>query len=830
MGASDQGVIGASVRRKEDQRFLTGAGQFTDDVNPANHVHAFFLRSPHAHAKIRKIDTSKAKAASGVVAIFTSEDLTGVNGLPCGWLITGTDGKPMNEPPHPVLAQGKVRYVGDPVALVIAETPNEAKDAAELIDVDYEVLPAVVNCVDALNAGAPQIHDGAPGNKCYTWALGDKAAVDAAFAKAAHVSKLDIVNNRLIPNAIEPRAAVASYNRADDSYTLYVTSQNPHVERLLMTAFVLGLPEHKVRVIAPDVGGGFGSKIYLYPEETAMVWASKRVNRPIKWAAERSESFLADAHGRDHVTHAELACDKDGKFLAMRVHTTAAMGAYLSTFASCIPTILYATLLAGQYTTPSIYAEVTASFTNTAPVDAYRGAGRPEATYVVERLAHQAGVDLGIAQDEVRRRNFIRTFPYQTPVALVYDTGNYDATLDEAKKMADVAGFPARKAEAAKRGKLRGIGYASYIEACGIAPSNVAGALGARAGLFEAGEVRVHPTGSVTVFTGSHSHGQGHETTFAQVVASRLGIPIENVDVVHGDTGRVLFGMGTYGSRSLAVGGTAIVKAVDKIIAKGKKIAAHLLEAAEADIEFKDGKFTVAGTDKSKAFGEISLAAYVPHNYPLDKLEPGLNETAFYDPANFTFPAGAHICEVEIDPDTGSVAVVAFTACDDFGNIINPMIVEGQVHGGVAGTRAGAARELRLRQGQRTAADRQLHGLCDAARRRRAVVQSRHQSYAMHAQSARCKGLRRGRCDRRTGGDDERGARCACIGRRQISRHARVARAGVERDPVGEIGVERRPPCTHSNLSAQRAWRTPPRRSRNPAAGRWPAVKASSAR
>ena len=501
---------------------------------------------------------------------------------------------------------------------------------------------------------------------------------------AAHVSKLDIVNNRLIPNAIEPRAAVASYSRGEDSYTLHVTSQNPHVERLLMTAFVLGLPEHKVRVIAPDVGGGFGSKIYLYPEETAMVWASKRVNRPIKWTAERSESFLADAHGRDHVTHAELALDKDGKFLAMRVHTTAAMGAYLSTFASCIPTILYATLLAGQYTTPVIYAEVTAVFTNTAPVDAYRGAGRPEATYVVERLVHQAGVDLNIAQDEIRRRNFIRSFPYQTPVALVYDTGGYDATLDGAMKSADVAGFAARKTEAAKRGKLRGIGYASYIEACGIAPSNVAGALGARAGLFEAGEVRVHPTGSVTVFTGSHSHGQGHETTFAQVVAGRLGIPVENVDVVHGDTGRVLFGMGTYGSRSLSVGGTAIVKALDKIVAKGKKIAAHLLEAAESDIEFKDGKFTVAGTDKAKAFGEVALAAYVPHNYPLDKLEPGLNETAFYDPTNFTFPAGTHICEVEIDPDTGTTQIVNFTACDDFGNVINPMIVEGQVHGGLA--------------------------------------------------------------------------------------------------------------------------------------------------
>ena len=683
MGAIESGFIGQSVKRKEDARFLTGAGQYTDDVTMPNQTQAYFLRSPHAHAKIRGIDTSKAKKAPGVVAIFTGADLEGVNGLPCGWLITSVDGTPMKEPPHHVLAKGKVRYVGDHVAIVIAETLDQAKDAAELIDVDYEVLPAAVNSVDALKSGAPQIHDEAPGNKCYTWAIGDKAAVDAAFAKAAHVTTLDIVNNRLVPNAIEPRAAVASWTRADDSYLLYVTSQNPHVERLLMTAFVLGLPEHKVRVIAPDVGGGFGSKIYLYAEETAMVWASKRVGRPIKWVADRSEAFLSDAHGRDHVTKAELAMDKDGKFLALRVHTTANMGAYLSTFASCIPTILYATLLAGQYTTPVIYCEVTASFTNTAPVDAYRGAGRPEATYVIERIVHQAAVEMGIPQDEIRRRNFIRKFPYQTPVALLYDTGGYDACLDEAMKIADVKGFAARKAESAKRGKLRGLGYASYIEACGIAPSNVAGALGARAGLFEAGEVRVHPTGSVTVFTGSHSHGQGHETTFSQVVATRLGIPVENVDVVHGDTGRVLFGMGTYGSRSLAVGGTAIVKALDKIVAKGKKIAAHLLEAAESDIEFKDGKFSVAGTDRSKTFGEIALCAYVPHNYPLDKLEPGLNETAFYDPTNFTFPAGTHICEVEVDPDTGVVQVASFSACDDFGNIINPMIVEGQVHGGL---------------------------------------------------------------------------------------------------------------------------------------------------
>jgi aerobic carbon-monoxide dehydrogenase large subunit len=688
MGANDTtgvaSVIGQSVLRKEDARFLTGTGQYTDDVSMPRQTHAYFLRSPHAHAAIRSIDVVKAKALPGVVDIFTGADLTGVNGLPCGWLITGSDGKPMNEPPHPVLAQGKVRYVGDAVALVIAETVDQAKDAAEAIVVDYDVLPAVVNVVDALQSGAPQLHEQAPGNKCYTWALGDRSAVEAAFAKAAHVTKLDIVNNRLVPNAIEPRAALASYNRADDAYTLYVTSQNPHVERLLMTAFVLGLPEHKVRVIAPDVGGGFGSKIYLYAEETAMVWASKRVNRPIKWVAERSESFLTDAHGRDHVTHAELALDKDGRFLALRVQTTANMGAYLSTFASCIPTILYATLLAGQYTTPAIWCEVTAAFTNTAPVDAYRGAGRPEAAYVVERIVHQAAVEMGIPQDELRRRNFIREFPYQTPVALNYDIGNYDQTLDAAMKMADVAGFGARRDESQKRGKLRGLGYAAYIEACGLAPSNVAGALGARAGLFEAGEVRVHPTGSVTVFTGSHSHGQGHETTFAQIVAARLGVPVDNVSVVHGDTGRVPFGMGTYGSRSLAVGGTAIVKALDKIVAKGRKIAAHLLEAAETDIEFKDGKFSVAGTDRSKTFAEIALTAYVPHNYPLATLEPGLNETAFYDPTNFTYPAGTHICEVEIDPDTGVVEVAAFTACDDFGTIINPMIVAGQVHGGVA--------------------------------------------------------------------------------------------------------------------------------------------------
>src|SRR5574341_221643 len=589
----------------------------------------------------------------------------------------------MKEPKHPILADGKACYVGDPVALVVAETLEQARAAAALIDVVYEELPAVADTAGAKGAKSA-VHDEAPDNVCYTWAVGDQAATDAAIAGAAHVTKLQFRNNRLIPNAIEPRAANASYNPAVESYTLYVANQNPHVERLLMCAFVLGIPEHKMRVVAPDVGGGFGSKIFLYAEETALTWAAKQVGRPIKWTAERSESFLSDAHGRDHVTTAELACDPAGKFLAMRVHTTANLGAYLSTFASCVPTILYATLLAGQYATPKIFCEVTGVFTNTAPVDAYRGAGRPEATYVVERLVETAAHELGLDPAEIRRRNFIHEFPYATPVGLTYDTGDYDATLTRAIELADVKGYAGRKAASAAKGLKRGIGYSAYIEACGLAPSNIAGALGARAGLFEAGEGRVHPTGKVTVYTGSHSHGQGHETTFAQVVADKLGIALEDVDIQHGDTGKVLFGMGTYGSRSLAVGGTAIVKAVDKVIAKGKKIAAHLLEAAESDIEYANGEFKVAGTDKKKTIAEVAFAAYVPHNYPLDKLEPGLNESAFYDPTNFTFPAGSHICEVEIDPDTGHTRIVNFTAVDDFGKVINPMIVEGQVHGGLA--------------------------------------------------------------------------------------------------------------------------------------------------
>ena len=677
-------LIGTPVRRKEDYRFLTGNGQYTDDVTLPHQSYGYFVRSPHAHARITSIDAKEALASPGVIAVLTGDDMANdkVGGLPCGWLIHSIDGTPMKEPPHPALAHGKVRHVGDQVALVIAESLQQARDAAEKIEVVYDELPAVVSPANAA-AASTLVHDDVPANTCYTWGHGDKAATDAAFAKAAHVTTLEIVNNRLIPNAIEPRAVNASYTRQDDGYTVYVSNQNPHVERLLMGAFVLGLPESRLRIIAPDVGGGFGSKIFLYPEDVALTWASKKVGRPIKWTAERSESFLTDAHGRDHVTKAELAMDADGKFLAMRVHTVANMGAYLSTFASSVPTILYATLLAGQYATPAIYAEVHAVFTNTAPVDAYRGAGRPEATYVVERLVEAAAHELNTDPATLRRKNFIRTFPYATPVGLTYDTGDYEPCLARAQELADVAGFPARRAAAQQRGKLRGLGYSCYIEACGLAPSNIAGALGARAGLFEVGEIRVHPTGTVTVFTGSHSHGQGHETTFAQIVADRLGIALDAVEIVHGDTGRVPFGMGTYGSRSLAVGGSAIVKALDKIEAKAKKIAAHLLEASDADIEFSDGVFRVAGTDRTKTFGEVALTAYVPHNYPLDKLEPGLNENAFYDPTNFTYPSGAYICEAEVDPDTGESHVIKFTAVDDFGNVINPMIVEGQVHGGI---------------------------------------------------------------------------------------------------------------------------------------------------
>ncbi|QKV19387.1 xanthine dehydrogenase family protein molybdopterin-binding subunit [Oricola thermophila] len=677
--------IGARVARKEDKRFITGKGRYTDDMVVPGMKHAAFVRSPHAHANIRGIDTSKAEKMPGVIGVLTGDELAadGIGSLICGWMIHSKDGSPMNMGDWRPLAQTKVRYVGDAVAVVVAETRAQARDAAEAVEVDYEELPAVVEAVDALKPGAPQIHDNAPGNLIYDWEIGESAAVDEAIAKAAHVTRMEIVNNRLVPNAMEPRAALGHYDEAEDHYTCWTTSQNPHVARLVMSAFYNVAPENKLRVIAPDVGGGFGSKIYIYPEEIVCLWASRKTGVPVKWVADRTEAFLSDAHGRDHVSTVEMAFDADNRITALKVDTIANLGAYMSLFSSAVPTYLYATLLSGQYAIPAIHCNVRTVYTNTAPVDAYRGAGRPEATYLLERTVETAARELGVSPAELRRRNFIREFPYQTPVIMNYDAGDYEASLDAAMKAADWDGFPARRAEAEKRGRKRGIGMSCYIEACGIAPSQAVGSLGAGVGLWESAEVRVNAVGTVEILTGSHSHGQGHETTFAQLVADRFGVPLDSVSVVHGDTDKVQMGMGTYGSRSGAVGMSAVVKALDKVEKKAKAIAAHLLEADESDIVIENGQVKVAGTDKALGWHEVALNAYTAHNLP-EGMEPGLKEGAFYDPANFTFPAGCYICEVEVDPETGKTEIVQFVAADDFGNIINPMIVEGQVHGGLA--------------------------------------------------------------------------------------------------------------------------------------------------
>ncbi|MDA9464634.1 MULTISPECIES: xanthine dehydrogenase family protein molybdopterin-binding subunit [Bradyrhizobium] len=677
--------IGARVVRKEDKRFITGKGRYVDDIKLTGMSHAYFVRSPHAHAKVKGIDSSAALKMPGVVAVLTGKQLVDdkVGNLICGWAITSKDGSPMKMGAWPAMAPETVRFVGQAVAVVIAESKNLARDAAEAVVVDYEELPAVADMHAAIKAGAPQLHPEAPGNQVYDWVIGDEGATDAAFAKAANVVKLDVTNNRLAPNAMEPRAAIADYDAAEEHFTLYTTSQNPHVARLVLSAFYNIAPEHKLRVIAPDVGGGFGSKIFIYPEEMVALWASKKVGRPVKWTGDRTEAFLTDAHGRDHVTHAEMAFDANNKITGLKVKTYANFGAYMSLFSSSVPTYLYATLLSGQYDIPAIHAEVIGVYTNTTPVDAYRGAGRPEASYLIERLMETAARQLKVDPAQLRRTNFITQFPHQTPVIMAYDTGDFNASLDAAMKAIDYAGFPARKAKAKADGKLRGIGVSCYIEACGIAPSKAVGSLGAGVGLWESAEVRVNPVGTIEILTGSHSHGQGHETTFCQLVADRLGIPISQVSIVHGDTDKVQFGMGTYGSRSAAVGLTAILKAMEKMESKAKKIAAHALEASEADIVIENGEFKVTGTDKAIALPMVALAAYTAHNLP-DGMEPGLKESAFYDPTNFTFPAGAYICELEVDPGTGKTSFVNFVAADDFGRLINPMIVEGQVHGGLA--------------------------------------------------------------------------------------------------------------------------------------------------
>ncbi|MBM3220855.1 MAG: xanthine dehydrogenase family protein molybdopterin-binding subunit [Candidatus Rokubacteria bacterium] len=690
MAVTEDRLFGKSIKRREDPRFITGQGRYVDDLKLPGMTYAAFVRSPHAHARIKGIDTTAAKAHPGVVAVFTGKDMTGVNSLPCGWDLRKEKGIPgvvqdLAMVPHMPLTSDVARHVGDPVAVVIADSQSAATDAAEKVNVTWEPLPAVT-ATDKAEKG-PKIHDVPTGNVAFKWALGDAAATDAAFKTGGAVTvKKRIVNQRLVANAMEPRACVARYEDATGELTLWVTSQNPHVHRLLMCAFVLGIPEHKVRVIAPDVGGGFGSKIFLYNEEVVCSWASRKIKRPIRWTASRREAYMTDAHGRDHVTDAEIALSKEGKILGLRVKTTANLGAYLSTFAPAVPTFLYGTLLNGVYAIGAIHVDVTGVFTNTTAVDAYRGAGRPEACYVLERMVDAGAAALKMDPAELRRKNFIPKFSgaFNTLVAVTYDSGDYAGALDKLMQVFDYKKFRAEQAEARTQGRLLGVGFSTYIEACSIAPSKVVGALGAGAGLYESGTVRVHPTGMVTVYTGSHSHGQGHETTFAQLVADDLGIPMEQVEVIHGDTGQIAFGMGTYGSRSASVGGTAIKMSLNKIKEKGKLIAAHLLEASPKDIEYVKGQFQVKGVPaKAVPFGAVSLTAYVPHNYP-EGLEPGLDETSFYDPSNFCFPFGAHACVVEVEPETGKVNVVKYVAVDDVGNVINPMIVDGMVHGGIA--------------------------------------------------------------------------------------------------------------------------------------------------
>ncbi|MDX1522385.1 MAG: xanthine dehydrogenase family protein molybdopterin-binding subunit, partial [Anaerolineae bacterium] len=628
--------------------------------------------------------TSAAEAMEGVIAVFTGQDLIdgGTGPLPSGWNVPD-----IKVPAHHALAVDKVCHVGDRVAVVVAETPYIAYDALDLIDVDYDPLPAVVDPKAAAEEGAPLVHDEIPNNITYTWALGDQEACNKAFAEADRVVELDLINQRLIATAMEPRAAAAQWNSFTEEMTLWTTSQNPHITRVVLSAFTLGIPEHKLRLISPDVGGGFGSKIPHYPEEIIVPWVARKLDRPVKWVSTRSEAAMSDTQGRDHVTSCKIALKNDGTITGIYAKTWANNGAYISLVASLIPTAFYITMFSGLYKVPGVYGEMVGTLTNTVWVDAYRGAGRPEAAYVVERLVDAAATELGMDPIEIRRKNFIQPedFPYQTPVALQYDSGNYPALFDKVVEVANYQSMRQAQAEARQAGRLVGIGVAGCIEMSGPAPSAVAGALGAVTGFWETGSIRVHPTGKISVLTGSHTHGQGHETTFAQIVADQFGVAPEDVDIIHGDTGVVTQGMGTYGSRSTAVGGSALANAAEKIRTKLIKLAAHQLEASVEDVVYdqESGKAHVKGSpDQAKAFGELAFAAYTAHNLP-EGMEPGLEETAYYDPSNFTYPNSAHIAQVEIDPDTGEVTLQRYVAVDDVGKVINPMIVEGQITGGV---------------------------------------------------------------------------------------------------------------------------------------------------
>ncbi len=673
--------VGTSLPRKEDARFITGTGSYVADMALPGMAYAAFLRSPYAHAKVKKVDVTAAKELPGIVGVFTGADLKDdVGPIPTAWLIPDAD---LKTPPYPAVAVDRVRYAGDAVAVVVAEDPYVARDALDLIDVDYEPLPVVVDQEEALRKGAPQLHDEAPGNLAFKWVL-EGGDVDKVFQEAEVVEEQRMVNQRLQPSAMEPRAAVAQWDAGEERLTLWVTSQNPHIHRLLLS-IVLGVPEQKLRVISPDVGGGFGSKIPVYPWEAAVSYLARRLGRPVKWVESRTENYQATIHGRDHVQYVQLAAKKDGTILGIKIKAIANMGAYVSTAAPGIPTILFGFIVSGAYAMKASRAEVHGVFTNTTPTDAYRGAGRPEASYALERMVDILAGKLGMDPAEIRRKNFIPkdAFPYQVCTGLTYDSGNYQEALEKALKMLDYGKFREEQAKAREEGRLLGIGFSTYVEMCGLAPSPVCTALGFQGGLWGSSTIRVHPTGKASVYTGAHPHGQGEETTFAQIAADELSIPVEDIEIIHGDTDMTPMGMGTYGSRTTPVEGGSIALSARKVVEKARKIAAHLLEAREEDMVFEEGKFSVKGApDRAKTIQEVAFAAYMATSLP-EGVEPILEATTFYDPENFVFPFGTHICQVEVDPETGEVEIQRYVAVDDCGTIINPQIVEGQVHGGV---------------------------------------------------------------------------------------------------------------------------------------------------
>ena len=674
-------AFGSALKRKEDPRLITGQGTYVEDVSLTGMLHIVLVRSPLAHASIKSIDSSEASKSPGVVAIFTGEDLKEELGsLPCGRVVPDT-----KEVPHPPLAVDRVRYVGDAVVAVVAESTAQASDAASLVDVEYEELDTVIEMDDALADGAVQLHEDAPNNTAFEWEVDAGSISDARSSSDVAVTQR-FVNQRLIPTAMENRGVVVDYNSGTDQITMWTSTQIPHLIRVLL-ALVTGHPEHLIRVIAPDVGGAFGSKLYLYAEEVIAPIIAKNLKRPVKWVESRSEGYLATTHGRDHITDIEIIGNRDGTITGLDVRTLANMGAYLSTFAPLIPTWLYGLMLSGPYKIPNIYCKVIAPFTNTTPVDAYRGAGRPEATYAVERAVDLFAQEIGMDPAEVRKINFIPPFEdgYEVATTVSYDSGNYIASFERALEMVGYTDFRKEQQEARDKGKLLGIGLSAYVEICGAAPSAVAGTLGARAGLWESANVRIHMTGKVSVFTGASSHGQGHETAFAQLVSSELGIPVEDIDVIHGDTSQIQMGTGSFGSRSAAVGGGAIHMSTQKIKEKAKKLAAHILEASEEDIEFEDGKLFVRGApSEGKTIQEIALASYYYTEDIPEGMEPGMEAMSFFDPKNFTWPGGTHIAVVEIEEATGEVTLLRYIAVDDVGNVINPLIVDGMVHGGAA--------------------------------------------------------------------------------------------------------------------------------------------------